>query len=295
MMDAPSPEAPARLREDTHAAIDESLALQRRWHDTADGRVRAAFAPRFAVTCSRELLEAVASLSKQERALVHTHASEQREEIAIVRRATGKSNIAYLADVGLATQRLCAAHCVWVDDDECELLASHDVKVMHCPGSNLKLGSGLAPVPELLARGVCVSLGADGAACNNHLDMFGEMRLAATLQAMRNGPGSLPAKQAIWMATRNGARTLGLEHEIGSIEVGRRADLILIDAGAPHLQPGPDPYSTIVYAARPEDVRLTMVGGEVLADESGLTTADQREIAAISRTEARALAARAGL
>ena len=295
MMDAPSPEAPARLREDTHAAIDESLALQRRWHDTADGRVRAAFAPRFAVTCSRELLEAVASLSNQERALVHTHASEQREEIAIVRRATGKSNIAYLADVGLATPRLCAAHCVWVDDDECELLASHDVKVMHCPGSNLKLGSGLAPVPELLARGVCVSLGADGAACNNHLDMFGEMRLAATLQAMRNGPGSLPAKQAIWMATRNGARTLGLEHEIGSIEVGRSADMILIEARAPHLQPGPDPYSTIVYAARPDDVRLTMVGGEVLADESGLTTADEREIVAVARTEARALAARAGL
>ena len=295
MMDAPSPEAPARLREDTYRSIDESLALHRRWDGTADGRIRGAFAPRFAVTCSRELLEAVASLSAQERALVHTHASEQREEIAIVRRATGKSNIEDLADVGLASSRVCAAHCVWVDERECDLLATHDVKVMHCPGSNLKLGSGLAPVPELLARGVCVSLGADGAACNNHLDMFGEMRLAATLQALRNGPGALPAKQALWMATRNGARTLGLEHEIGSIEVGRRADLILIDSRGAHLQPGPDPYSTIVYAARPGDVRLAMVGGEVLVDEFMLARADEREIAVTARTEAQALAARAGL
>jgi 5-methylthioadenosine/S-adenosylhomocysteine deaminase len=295
MMDAPAPDTPPRLREETRRSIDESLALHQRWHNTTGGRIRSAFAPRFAVSCSRELLEGVAFLSSREVALVHTHASEQRDEITIVRRQTGKSNIEYLADVGLANPRLCAAHCVWVDERERELLASHDVKVLHCPGSNLKLGSGIAAVPEMLARGVCVSLGADGAACNNHLDMFGEMRLAATLQAVRNGPGSLTAKQALWMATRNGARTLGLEHEIGSIQVGRRADLILVESGRPHLQPGPDPYSTIVYAARPTDVRMTMVDGEILVDDFALTGADDREIAAVARTEARALALRAGL
>jgi 5-methylthioadenosine/S-adenosylhomocysteine deaminase len=295
MMDAPAPDAPSRLRENTRASIDESLALHRRWHHTAGGRIRAAFAPRFAVTCSRELLEAVASLSGRELALVHTHASEQREEITIVRRQTGKSNIEYLADVGLAMPRLCAAHCVWVDEHERELLASRDVKVLHCPGSNLKLGSGLAPVPEMLAAGICVSLGADGAACNNYLDMFAEMRLAATLQAMRNGPGALTARQTVWMATRNGARTLGLEREIGSIQVGRRADLILVDSGRPHMQPGPDPYSTIAYAARPSDVRMTMVDGTILVDEFALVGADEREIAATARTQARSLAVRAGL
>ena len=295
MMDAPSPDAPARLREETRRSIDESLALHRRWHNTAGGRIRSAFAPRFAVTCSRELLEAVASLSGREVALVHTHASEQREEINIVRRQTGKSNIEYLAEVGLAMPRLCAAHCVWVDERERELLAAHDVKVLHCPGSNLKLGSGIAPIPEMLAEGVCVSLGADGAACNNHLDMFGEMRLAATLQAMRNGPGSLTARQAVWMATRNGARTLGLEHEIGSIQVGRRADLILVDTGRPHLQPGPDPYSTVAYAARPTDVRMTIIDGEILVDEFALTRLDEREVTATARAEARALASRARL
>ena len=118
-------------------------------------------------------------------------------------------NIEYLRQVGLATPRLCLAHCVWVDDADIALLGRHDVKVLHCPGSNLKLGSGLAPIVELRRHGVSVSLGADGAACNNRLDMFAEMRLAATLQAVRCGPGALTARDALWMATREGARALG--------------------------------------------------------------------------------------
>ena len=153
--------------------------------------------------------------------LVHTHASESQGEIALVRERTGMDNLPYLAATGLASPRLCAAHCVWVDDTAQALLAEHDVKVMHCPGSNLKLGSGLAPVVELRRRGVTVSLGADGAACNNRLDMFGEMRLAATMQAVRLGPGLLTARDVVWMATRGGARTLGLDAEIGAIEVGK--------------------------------------------------------------------------
>jgi 5-methylthioadenosine/S-adenosylhomocysteine deaminase len=295
MMDMPAADTPARLREETGRSLDESLALHRRWDNSSNGRIRAAFAPRFAVSCSRALLEAVASLSGRELALVHTHASEQREEIEIVRKLSGRSNIEYLADVGLATARLCAAHCVYVEESEIDVLATTGVKVMHCPGSNLKLGSGVAPVREMIAKGVCVSLGADGAACNNHLDMFGEMRLAATLQATRHAPGALTAKQVVWMATRNGARTLGLEHEIGSIEIGRRADLILVDITGPHLQPGPDPYSTVAYAARPHDVRLTMVDGEVLVDEFAPTRMDAREVVSAARREARALAQRAGL
>ena len=295
MMDAADDEVPARLRERTDRSLDEGLALHRRWHNTANGRIRAAFAPRFAIACSRGLLEAVGDLSARERALVHTHASEQREEVDIVRRISGKRNIEYLADVGLASPRLCAAHCVWVDDGEQELLAAADIKVLHCPGSNLKLGSGIAPIPELLARGVCVSLGADGAACNNHLDMFGEMRLAATLQAIRRCPGALPARQALWMATRSGARTLGLEREIGSIEPGKHADLILIDRDGPHLTPGPDPYSTIVYAGRPGDVRMAMVDGVILVQDFVPTRVDPRAVAADARREAHALAARADL
>jgi 5-methylthioadenosine/S-adenosylhomocysteine deaminase len=295
MMDASTPGAPARLHEETRRSLDESVALGRRYHGSAGGRIRAAFAPRFAVSCTRELLEEVAALSSADTTLVHSHASEQREEIALVRSETGMSNIDYFDAVGLASSRLCLAHCVWVDPHEQELLAARDVKVTHCPGSNLKLGSGIAPVAEMLERGISVSLGSDGAACNNHLDMFGEMRLAATLQSIVRGPGALRAQTALWMATRNGARALGLAGEIGSVEVGKRADLILISQSAPHMATAVDPYSAIVYGGRPEDVRLTMVDGEILVRDGRAVHLDANEIASEARTEASRLAGRAGL
>ena len=289
-------QVPKRLQEETRASIDESVAIRRRWDGAANGRLRAAFAPRFAVSCSRELLEAVASLSAADRALVHTHASESRDEIAIVRSMSGgMANVEYLASLGLASPRLCAAHCVWVDDREQELLAAHDVKVMHCPGSNLKLGSGVAPVAAMRARGITVSLGADGAACNNRLDMFEEMRLAAVLQAMRQEPGVLAAREVVWMATRAGARTLALDDQIGSLEVGKKADVIVVDRDRPHLAPGPDPYSTLVYAARGSDVRATIVDGALLVDDFAPVEVDRAEIAAEARRAAQQLAARAGV
>lgn len=294
MMDAPPPNTPKRLHETLQRSIDESLALYRSWHDTSDGRIRVAFAPRFAVSCSRQLLEAVASLSERERALVHTHASEQREEVEIVRRDSGLSNIEYLHIVGLTSSRLNVAHCVWVDPREQELLIGADVKVTHCPSSNMKLGSGIAPVPDMLDRGICVSLGSDGAACSNHLDMFTEMRLATLLQSVRLGPGALPAREAMKMATRNGARALGLDEHIGSIEAGKRADLVLVDHTGAHLAPGLDPFSTIAYAGRPTDVRLTMVNGEIVVRDGVPTQLDAAEITATATHEARALASRAG-
>src|SRR3954462_13884598 len=295
MMDVDA-QVPRRLREETRASIDESVALRTRWDGTERGRLHAAFAPRFAVSCTRELLEAVAELSQAEHALVHTHASESRDEIAIVREMSGcRSNIEYLASVHLASSRLCAAHCVWVDDADQQLLADHDIKVMHCPGSNLKLGSGIPPVVEMRARGITVSLGADGAACNNRLDMFEEMRLAAVLQAMRKEPGVLTAREVVWMATRGGARTLGLDHEIGSPEVGKKADVIIVDRDRLHLAPGPDPYSTLVYAARGSDVRTTIVDGVLLVDEFAPLPLDRAEIALEARAAARQLASRAGL
>jgi 5-methylthioadenosine/S-adenosylhomocysteine deaminase len=293
MMDS-APYAPQRLQELTRASIDESLALQKRWHGAASGRIHTAFAPRFAVSCSRELLETVASLSIDQHALVHTHASESREEIDIVRQLSGgMDNLEYLAHVHLASPRLCVAHCVWADDREQSLLAEHDVKVMHCPGSNLKLGSGLAPVVEMRQKGITVSLGADGAACNNRLDMFEEMRLAAVLQAVRHQPGALPARDVVWMATRAGARTLGLEHEVGSIEIGKRADVIVVDHDHVHQTPGPDPYSTLVYAARGTDVTTTIVDGEVLVENGKPLRVDPGEVIAEARQAVRDLVLRA--
>ncbi|MFM8535611.1 MAG: 5'-deoxyadenosine deaminase [Acidimicrobiia bacterium] len=288
MMDADDA-VPARLLERTAHSIDESVAIAKRWHGRANGRLRAALAPRFAVSCSRELLEAVGSLAAEHDLVIHTHASENRDEVTLIKSRTGRKNIDYLADTGLTSKHLCLAHCVWVDESEQALMAERDVKVLHCPGSNLKLGSGLAPVVEMRAKGISVSLGADGAACNNHLDMFEEMRLAAVLQSVRHTPGALTARDAVWMATREGARALGLGHEIGSIEPGKRADMILVDAN------GPDPYSTIVYASRGTNVKMTMVDGEVLVDNFRPTRWDFNEIAATARIEATALASRAGL
>jgi 5-methylthioadenosine/S-adenosylhomocysteine deaminase len=295
MMDA-GDDVPARLRERTNASIDESVALGKRWDGTAQGRLRAAFAPRFALSCSPALLEAVAGLSHANQTLVHTHASESQDEIAMVRRLSGGlSNIEYLAGLRLASPRLCCAHCVWADDREQGLLAEHDVKVLHCPSSNLKLGSGIAPVAAMRARGIRVSLGADGAACNNHLDMFTEMRLAALLQAVTQGPGALTARDALAMATRAGAAALGRDADIGSVEAGKHADLIVIDRDRPHLLPGLDPYSTIVYAARATDVRTTIVDGEVLVRDGRPVRVDLGEITADARTAARELTARAGV
>jgi 5-methylthioadenosine/S-adenosylhomocysteine deaminase len=295
MMDSDR-EVPARLQEKTQASIDESVALRRRWDGRAGGRLRAAFAPRFAVSCSRELLEAVAVLSERDRVIVHTHAAENRDEIEVVRKLSGgRTNLEYLADTGLATPQLCTAHCVWVGEREQSLLAERDVKVMHCPSSNLKLGSGLAPVAEMRARGISVSLGADGAACNNRLDMFEEMRLAATIQAVRQRPGALTARDAVWMATREGARALGMSAELGAIEPGKRADLILIDRDRLHLAPDVDPWSTVVYAARGTDVRLTMVDSEVLVNDFALVNEEVAAITAEARGAAATLTARAGV
>jgi 5-methylthioadenosine/S-adenosylhomocysteine deaminase len=288
-------EAPARLCETRQAAMDESLALHRRWNGAANGRLRAALAPRFALSCSRGLLEDAAAAAAEHGLRVHTHASEQREEVALVRARTGLDNLAYFDEVGLANERLCAAHCVWVNESEQQLMAERDVKVLHCPGSNLKLGSGVAPVTDLRDKGITVSLGADGAACNNVLDMFQEMRLAATLQAMRVGPGVLTAREVVRMATIDGARTLGLEAEIGSIEPGKRADLIAVRTAGLHQQPPGDPFGTLVYTSRPADVALTVIDGQIVARAGELTWADWRSIAAEGAQAAGAVRARAGV
>jgi 5-methylthioadenosine/S-adenosylhomocysteine deaminase len=226
---------PPALVEDARASIEESLALLEAWEGRGGGRIRFAFAPRFAVSCTRELLESVAGLARERGVMIHTHASESREEIALVREETGLDNIEYLDSLGLTGPRTVLAHCVWASDEEMELLRESGTSVAHCPSSNLKLGSGVARVAEMIGRGVRVSLGADGAPCNNRLDMFTEMRTASLLQKVRRGPDALPARTALRMATIEGARALGLENEIGSVEYEEASP----DSTArPRLDPG---------------------------------------------------------
>lgn len=271
-------DVPAALSEKTESSISESVALIEAWHNKAEGRIRACFAPRFAVSCTRELLERVARLAREMGVMVHTHASENRDEIALVESETGQRNIEYLHGLGIAGPHVLLAHCVWLNDEEIALLARTRTRVAHCPSSNLKLGSGIAPVPEMIDSGVSVSLGADGAPCNNRLDMFTEMRTAALIQKARLGPQTLPALDVLRMATVEGARALGLEQQIGTIESGKLADLILINANHPHTTPRPDPVSTVVYAATASDVETVIIDGRIVMREGGLTTINEQEV-----------------
>ncbi|MEK6287262.1 MAG: 5'-deoxyadenosine deaminase [Acidobacteriota bacterium] len=269
---------PAALREQTEASIAESLTLLDRWHGRADGRIRYCFAPRFAVSCTRKLLERVAQLSRERGVMVHTHASENKDEIEMVERETGRRNIEYLNDVGLAAPNVMLAHCVHLNSAEMKVLKQTGTHVAHCPSSNLKLGSGFAPVLEMLDQGISVSLGADGAPCNNRLDMFTEMRTAALIQKALHGAEALPSLRVLRMATIDGARALGLGSEIGSIETGKRADLTLVSVNRPHMTPHPDPVSAMVYAAQASDVETVLIDGRVLMRAGELTTLDEHEV-----------------
>ena len=294
LMDAPS--NPAALRESTDQALTESADLCARWHGAAEGRLRYCYAPRFAPSCTGPLLRAVSDLAEKAGAVVHTHAAETLVELDIVKRATGHDEIAYLDSVGISGPRAALAHCVWVDKDGIGRLARQATNIVHCPSSNLKLGSGIAPIPEMLAAGCRVGIGADGAPCNNRLDAFAEMRLAALIQKPRLGPDALPAAHALELATLGGARALGLENEIGSVEVGKRADLIVLDLSGPHTQPEEgDVVSRIVYSARAADVRHVIVDGRVVVKDGALKTADVSEIARAANTHARKLKRAAGL
>jgi 5-methylthioadenosine/S-adenosylhomocysteine deaminase len=279
---------PDALNESTEDSISGSLDLLERWNGRADGRIRFCFAPRFAVSCTRELLERVARHSRELGVMVHTHASENRDEIAMVERATGKRNIEYLRDVGLTAPHVVLAHCVHLDDAEMEILRSTGAHVAHCPSSNLKLASGIARIAEMLDSGVSVSLGADGAPCNNRLDMFTEMRAAALLQKVMHGSRVLPALTALRMATTNGARAMGLADHIGSVEVGKRADLQLINLNRLHTTPQPDPISTIVYAAEAGDVEAVIIDGRIVMREKRLLTFNEEDVITQAREHARA-------
>jgi 5-methylthioadenosine/S-adenosylhomocysteine deaminase len=278
-------DVPGALIEDSDYAIAASLALLNRWHGRADGRIRYCFAPRFAVSCTRKLLERVAELSRENHVMVHTHAAENREEIALVQGATGKRNIEYLCEVGLAAPHVVLAHCIWLDDDELEMLRSSGTHVAHCPSSNLKLSSGFARVVEMIEQGISVSLGADGAACNNRLDMFTEMRTAALIQKVLRGSQALPAITALRMATICGASALGLSDQIGSIEVGKLADLQLLNLNRLHTTPHPDPISTIVYAAEANDVETVIIAGRIVMRERELLTLNEAEVVAEAERE----------
>ncbi len=282
---------PRALRETGRDALEESLRLAERWDGQEGGRLRYAFCPRFALSCTEPLLEAVAREARARGLRIHTHAAEHPAECDAVRAKTGTDSVAYLHRLGLAGPHVTLAHCVWLTAEEHRLLRESGTCVCHCPTSNLKLGSGIAKVPELLAEGVPVSLGSDGAACNDTLDLWAEMRLAALLPRPRLGPAALTSGTVLRMATQGGARALGMGGELGVLEVGRRADVIAVDLGAPHAwPPGPDLAGTLVHAGRASDVRHVVIDGRLVMRDRQVLTLDAEAVCRRARIEAARIA-----
>jgi 5-methylthioadenosine/S-adenosylhomocysteine deaminase len=247
------------------------------------------------LTATYDLLRSVGARARANHILVHTHASEQREETDLVRQRFGASNIRLLANLGLAETNACFAHCVWPEPEEFDVLASGGASVVHCPSCNLKLSSGIAPIADYLERGVNVALGADGAASNNRLDGWEELRLAGLLGKFRGGPGALPALDLFDMATTGGARALGLDADIGSIEEGKCADLAVLDLRRAHAAGEVDVYTQLVYSARASDVRYVLVGGRVLVEEGKLTAFSEQDAIPDAAKQRAALVARSGI
>jgi 5-methylthioadenosine/S-adenosylhomocysteine deaminase len=243
-------------------------------------------------TCSPETLTSVKAAARRADVLYSVHVSETKEEVAIVRERFGKTPLQHLKDMDILDDRTLAVHCIWIEDYELEILKSLNVKVSHNPESSMKLAAGCAPVPILIQKGITVGLGTDGSASNNDLDMFREMGTAAKLhKVIQMDSTVMDAKTVLKMATINGAKALGLEDRIGSIEPGKFADLIIVDAKKPHLAPMHNYYSQLVYAASGADVKTSIIGGKVVMHNRELLLVDLPSIMEEVRKIAKLIAA----
>ena len=265
---------------------DEYINKATRLHDQFRNSelIRIAFGPHAPYTVSDAPLRRVAMLADELDLAIHIHLHENAQEIHEALRSTGLRPLIRLKQLDLLSPRLQAIHMTQLQDDEITLLAAHGVHVVHCPSSNLKLASGLCRTRELLAAGVNVALGTDGSASNNRLDMFGELRLAALLAKGISGDASaVPAFTALQMATLHGARALGMEEHVGSIEIGKLADLIAVNLDQPNTQPVYDPVSTLAYSAQAAQVSHVWVNGQALVSDGQLTRMDLTQVLAEAR------------
>ena len=222
------------LYEARKPALKEMRELIETWHQKTD-LINYAICPRFAVSCSEEILRDCADLQKEYGLIIHTHASESKDEIALIKKRTGQLNVDYLHSLGLLNSKTVIVHGVHLTNRELLKMIKTNSPLVHCPSSNLKLASGIAPIHLYLKQGLKIGLGADGAPCNNTMDPFMEMRLAALLQKPFFGPEAMPAQAALEMATLGGAAVLGMEKDLGSLEVGKLADVVTVDRSHPSV------------------------------------------------------------
>jgi len=257
---------PGNLNESADEAVKESVRLCKKWSGKDDNRLRYAFSPRFALSCTNKALKGCVREARKHGALLHTHASENVAEVAAVRKQSGKDNVEFLHSIGFSGDDVLLAHGIWLSAKERRILKKTQTRVVHCPSANLKLASGIADIPKLLDDGIPLALGADGAPCNNNLNAFVEMRYAALLHKIKHGPKAIPAQKALELATIDGAKALHLD-DVGSIEVGKKADLLLLDLNSINCWPPTDNlFSRIVFAAQTQNVDTVMVDGKILVE-----------------------------
>lgn len=289
---------PARLAESCDAALADTRALFERWHGAADGRIEYLLCPRFILSCSKALWEGVVALAGELDLPVHTHLLEHASEEHEVRALLGAGQMEYLDALGVLDTRLGIAHGVQFDAHHRDVLRGRRMAVIHCPSANLKLGSGIADLGFLSSTpGIVLGIGCDGAPCNNDMDVLEEMRLAALLQGWKQGPGKMPAVDVLALATCEGARALGLEQRIGSLEPGKAADLVVIDLDRPASfgDEGVAVYDRIVYAAARDAIAWVVVDGRVVVDHGRLPHVDRDALRRRPREAIRALLRRAEL
>lgn len=259
--------------------LEQSRQLHHDWHGRGSGLISVDIGPHAVYTCAPEYLEKCIRLSEELDTSIHMHLSESRKEVDDCRKLYGKSPVAHVNDIGLFTRHTYAAHCVHLDDDDIGLLKDKGVGVVNNPTSNLKLGNGFSPVARLLESGVKLGLGTDGAASNNNLNMFEEMNLAALVnKGLAEDPTVVSAYTALRMATIGGAQALGLDESIGSLRVGKKADIILIDTSAPHFYPRSSATAALVYAAQASDIKTVICNGELLLKDRMLIKVDEHEV-----------------
>ena len=260
--------------------IKENLTLFENCNGMADGRIKVFLGPHSPYTASKELLLKVRELADEYGMGIHIHVSETEKEINDSLEEKGLRPFEYLEKIGFLGPDVVAAHSVWLSDNEIDIIKKHDVKVSHNPCSNMKLASGAAPVSKLMENDICVSIGTDGASSNNNLDLIEELKTASLLQKVTTlDPKVLNSDEAIAMGTIKGAEALGLDSEIGSIEVGKKADIILIDTNSANMVPDSSSLSSnIIYSANGSNVDTTICDGKILMENKKLTVLDEQEI-----------------
>lgn len=253
--------------------------LYENWNGKGNGRIKVMVAPHAPYTCSPKFLKEIMDLAKELNTGIHIHLSETQKELEDSLKQWGKSPIKHVYDLGLFEFPTVAAHCVHIDDEDINILKSNNVSPVNNPSSNLKLASGFAPIDNMLKKGIDVALGTDGSSSNNNLNMFEEIHLASIVnKAVNKDAVSVPAIRALEMATINGAKALGWDREIGSIEIGKKADVILIDMDKPHLYPLHNVISALTYSVQGSDVDTVIVDGEILMENREMKTVDMEKI-----------------